>query len=127
MKNNILKLFLTIFAVVAFVGSVFALQAAIRIRFAKGKSSATLNGTVGKYGKKDYVLRGNKGQELSASVSSDCESIAFDVVDKGTGQIISENPTTDYKDELPGTDDYIIRVQNSDLPICKFTLNVGIE
>lgn len=112
--------------IAAFAAVVSALQTATRIRFAKGKSSATVSGAVGKYGAKDYVVRGNKGQELSASVNSDCESVTLDVIDKGTGQSLTD-PTTDYRDELPGTDDFIVRVQNGDLPACRFTLKVGIE
>lgn len=105
----------------------FALQAATRIRFAKGKSAAAIKGVVGKYGKKDYVVGASKGQELSAVVSSDCESITLEVSDKGTGQTLTEGSATEYKDELSGTGDYILSVQNSDLPACKFTLAVGIE
>jgi hypothetical protein len=127
MKNKSLKIILAIGVVAVLTSAVFALQAATRIRFAKGKSSATVSGTVGKYGKKEYVLRGSKGQTLTASVESECESVTIDVIDKGTGQTLNENPTTEYQDELPGTDDYVIRVQNSDLPACKFTLKVGIE
>lgn len=121
-----LKFFLLLIVIAAFTTASFAFQAAVRIRFARGTSSTTVKGTVGKYGKRDYVLRGNKGQELSANVSSDCESITLDVIDKGTGQSLTD-PTTEYKDELPGTDDFIVRVQNSDVQTCKFTLNVGIE
>lgn len=122
MKKAICLMIITI----ALTTTIFALQTATRIRFAKGKSSATVSGTVEKYGSKDYVVRGNKGQELSALVASDCESVTLDVIDKGTGQSLTD-PTTDYRDELPGTDDFIIRVQNSDLPGCKFTLKIGIE
>lgn len=107
--------------------AVFAVQTATRIRFAKGKSSATMTRTVGDSGMKDYIIRGNKGQELSATLTSACESVQIIVIDNGTGNVISEEPSTEYKDELPGTDDYIIRVQNSDSATCKFTLKVGIK
>jgi hypothetical protein len=126
MTDKTLKIMVATMILAASSATIFALQTATRIRFARGKSSATVSGTVGKYGKKDYVVRGLKGQELSAVVSSGCASVTLDVIDKGTGQSLTE-PTTDYRDELPGTDDFIIRVQNSDLPACKFTLKVGIE
>ena len=98
-----------------------------RVQFAKGKSAATLTGSIGKHGKKEYVLGGKKGQLLTATVSSDCASVTLDVIDKGTGQTLTENPAASYEDELPGSGDYIVRVQNSDAPICKFTLKVGIK
>jgi len=127
MKNKTLNIFVTILAMIVLTGAVFALQTATRIRFAKGKSSATMTGTVGDSGMKDYILRGNKGQQLTASVTSACESVQIIVIDNGTGQVISEEPATEYADELPGTDDYIIRVQNSDSASCKFTLKVGMK
>ena len=127
MKNKTLKIFTAITLTIILSMAVFAVQTATRIRFAKGKSSATMTGTVGDSGMKDYIIRGNKGQELSATVTSPCESVQIIVIDNGTGQVISENPSTEYTDELPGTDDYIIRVQNSDSASCKFSLKVGIK
>jgi len=126
MKDKLLKIFVSTMIFAMSSATIFALQSATRIRFAKGKSSANLSGTVGRYGKKEYILRGNKGQELAASVSSECESVTLDVIDNGTGQSLTD-PTTDYRDELPGTDDFIIRVQNSDVSTCKFTLKVAIN
>lgn len=127
MRNKTLKIFTVITVTIILAMAVFAVQTATRIRFAKGKSSATMTGTVGDSGMKDYIIRGNKGQELSATVTSSCESVQIIVIDNGTGQVISENPSTEYTDELPGTDDYIIRVQNSDSASCKFSLKVGIK
>jgi hypothetical protein len=127
MKSKTLKIFTAIILTTTLVVAAFAVQTATRIRFAKGKSSATMTGSVGDSGMRDYILRGKKGQELSAMLISTCEGVQIIVIDNGTGNVISEEPTTDYADELPGTDDYIIRVQNSDSATCKFTLKVGIK
>ena len=127
MKSKTLKIFTAIILTTTLVVAAFAVQTATRIRFAKGKSSATMTGSVGDSGMRDYILRGKKGQELSAILISTCEGVQIIVIDNGTGNVISEEPTTDYADELPGTDDYIIRVQNSDSATCKFTLKVGIK
>ena len=127
MKNKTLKIFTAITLTIILAVTVFAVQTVTRINFAKGKSSTTVSGSVGDAGMKDYIIRGNKGQELSATVTSPCESVQIIVIDNGTGQVISENPSTEYTDELPGTDDYIIRVQNSDSATCKFSLKVGIK
>ena len=127
MKNKRLKIFSAITLTIVLAMAVFAVQNATRITFAKGKSSATMTGSVGDSGMKDYILRGKKGQELSATVTSPCESVQIIVIDNVTGNVISEEPTTEYTDELPGTDDYIVRVQNSDSANCKFTLKVGIK
>lgn len=127
MKNKTLKIFTAITLMSILAITAFAIQNATRIRFAKGKSSATMSGSVGSSGMKDYIIRGNKGQELTASVTSACEGVEIIVIDNGTGNVISENPSTEYADELPGTDDYIIRVQSSESATCKFTLKVGIK
>lgn len=125
--NNKMKIFTAITLTIVLAITALAIQNATRITFAKGKSSATMTGSVGDSGMKDYILRGRKGQELTASVTSPCESVQIIVIDNGTGNVISENPSTEYADELPGTDDYIVRVQNSDSASCKFTLKVGIK
>ena len=127
MKNKTLAFMLALLVIWALTTAAFALQAATRIRFARGKSAAAVKGVVGKYGKKDYVVGASKSQVLTASVSSSCESVTLEVIDKGTGQTLTESPVTEYSDEISGTGDFILRVQNSDLPACKFTLNVGIE
>ena len=127
MSNKTLKLILLVAVIAIFTTTIFAFQTSTRIRFAKGKNSTTISDTIGDSGKKDYIIRGNKGRVLSALVSSDCESVQIIVIDNGTGNTISETPSTEYQDELPGTDDYIIRVQNSDSTSCKFTLKVGLK
>ena len=127
MSNKTLKLIFSVAVIAIFTTTIFAFQTSTRIRFAKGKNSTTISDTIGDSGKKDYIIRGNKGRVLSALVSSDCESVQIIVIDNGTGNTISETPSTEYQDELSGTDDYIIRVQNSDSTSCKFTLKVGLK
>jgi hypothetical protein len=41
-----------------------------RIRFARGRTSATVSGTVGANGTRRYVLSAARGQQLSGNVSS---------------------------------------------------------
>lgn len=126
MKHKITRTIIIAAALAAMTTAAFALQAAVRIRFARGSSSTTVGGTVGRYGKKEYVVGARKGQQLIANVDSTCESVTLDVIDKGTGQSLTD-PVTEYSDELPGTGDYIIRVQNSDLPSCRYSLYVEIQ
>lgn len=123
MKKKILVSFalLTVLSTV-----VFAVQTATRIRFARGTTSATMKGNVPKNGKRDYIVGAKKGQELYSLVESDCEDITLDVIDKGTGQSLTD-ATKEYRDELPGTGDYVIRVQSGEVQPCPFTLTVSIE
>jgi hypothetical protein len=126
MKNKFTKL-LSIMAIVAVFATILLAQTAARIRFARGASSATVKGTVGKYGKKDYVVGAKKSQTLTASVSSNCESVTLDVLYKETGESLTDEPSTSFENTLVSAGDYIISVQNSDLPACRFTLQVGVE
>ncbi|HQU82763.1 MAG TPA: hypothetical protein PKY59_06550 [Pyrinomonadaceae bacterium] len=126
MKINRLKFTTAFLTAVILSVTVFA-QTATRITFARGRSSATLSGSVsGGGGQKEYVLRGKKGQTLWANVTSSCEGVMIEVLDGGNGQSFGD-ASTEFRDELPGTDDFIIRVQNSDEGLCKFSLKVGIE
>jgi len=127
MKTLNSKLLAAISLITLFTISALAVQTAARIRFARGKSSAMVSGTVGKYGKKDYVVGAKKSQTLTALVKSTCESVTLDVLYKETGESLTDEPSTEFNNTLPSAGDYIISVQNSDLPSCKFSLAVGIE
>lgn len=54
------------------IATVFAADsfAQTRIRFARGRTSATVSGTVGGGGVRRYILGARAGQELSGNVSS---------------------------------------------------------
>ena len=49
-----------------------------RIRFARGRTSATLSGTVGGAATRRFVLGASDGQTLSANVSSRNDCVKFD-------------------------------------------------
>ena len=48
-----------------------------RVRFARGRTSATLQGSLGNYGERSFVLAARNGQNLSATVSSRGNCIMF--------------------------------------------------
>lgn len=127
MKNKILKLSIALMVTALLAAAVFAVQSAVRIRFARGASSAAVKGTVGKYGKQDYIIGAKKSQTLSTSVNSGCGSVTLDVLYRETGESLTDEPATSFENTLVSAGDYIISVQNSDLPSCKFTLSVAIE
>lgn len=81
------------------------LYAQTRIRFARGKSSATVSGKVGSGGSRSYILGARAGQTLTVRVSSRNGQVSADIGgnDVGTGDTI----------QLRSTDDYIITINNN--------------
>ena len=100
MSNKTLKLIFSVAVIAIFTTTIFAFQTSTRIRFAKGKNSTTISDTIGDSGKKDYIIRGNKGRVLSALVSSDCESVQIIVIDNGTGDLPTRGPARRGDPEL---------------------------
>lgn len=56
-----------------------------RIRFARGRTSATVSGSIGSIGERDFVLRAYAGQYLSANVSSSGGCIWFSTTETSAG------------------------------------------
>ncbi len=103
-----------------------------RVTFAPGKTSTTLSGQLGKYGAIDYILGASKGQTMKAAVVSECARVTLDLlyvdVDKLTAIPATTNEVkTNLSTTLTSKGDYIVRVQNSDLPSCKYSFSVSIK
>jgi len=56
------------------------LVAQTRVRFARGRTSTSLSGSIGSIGERDFVLRAYAGQNLSANVSSSGGCIKFSTI-----------------------------------------------
>ncbi len=67
MKKMNVKAFILILILVVSSSDLFAQT---RIRFARGRTSTSVSGTVGGYGERSFVLGARYGQYLSANVSS---------------------------------------------------------
>jgi hypothetical protein len=89
MKKSIKPALLAILAILILTGSSFGQT---RIRFARGRTSATVRSTIGSNGERNFVLRAAEGQRLSANVSSRNGCVTF-----GTNST-SQSYTTDYGD-----------------------------
>ena len=78
------KLFVTKFLAVALLLASFTTNsfAASRIRFARGRSSATIVGTLRAGASTKYVLTASKYQTMTVVLRSGNEDIRFDIVDK---------------------------------------------
>lgn len=83
-------------------------QQKIRVRFAKGKVSKTVKGSVTGYEYKDYLVNAGYGQTLAIELDSGNSSVEFVVLgpngeDLGGGE-------TEYFTELESSGDFVIRV-----------------
>lgn len=90
------------------------LFAQTRIRFAKGRTSATVSGTVGGNGERSYVLRARYGQYISANVSSRSDCVIF------------SNRATSLSYITESGDNYLFLTNNCRRQV-SFTLTVSIN
>lgn len=73
-----------------------------RIRFARGRYSATVSGTLASNRYKEFVVRARAGQSLIAKVSS------------GTGRVVmAEDYETQYFLDLTEDGDYTVQIMNT--------------
>jgi hypothetical protein len=123
MKNRtdfITKIFLTkTFAVLMLIGMMNSLSfAQTRVRFARGKSSATVSGTLSNGYQRSYIVGARRGQKMTVRVRGN-GNLWLDIGgnDVGTGETI----------ELRSTDDYIITVHNDDDARVRYSLYISIR
>lgn len=76
-----------------------------RIRFARGRSSTTVSGSLRSGAERSYILRASAGQTMTVRVSSRSGDVSVDLGgnDVGTGDTV----------RLRSTDEYIITVHNN--------------
>jgi hypothetical protein len=88
------------------------------IRFAKGSSSATVKGTIGKNADKRYTFRGKAGQKITVKVISGNNYVFAGVEAVGQGRTVSG--------KLPYDSSYIIELSNGG-EATNYTLTVTIK
>jgi hypothetical protein len=89
-----------------------------RIRFARGRTSTTVAGSLSSGSERAYILRASAGQTMTVRVSSRSGNVSVDLGgnDVGTGTSV----------ELRSTDEYIITVHN-DGGATSYSLYVAIR
>lgn len=84
-----------------------------RVRFSRGASSATVEGSVTGYDAVDYVLGAKAGQYMNVSMATDNSANYFNILAPGESNVamfIGSTSGTQYEGTLPSTGDYKIRV-----------------
>jgi hypothetical protein len=112
----------------AFIGAIQTVaQATVRIQFGKGKSSAVVKGTTGRYGA-TYVVRARSGQKMvlhltpSSKVGIKVETESAD----GEMVLLREERGGTYEVGLEESGDYAIFIGSNDGRPVSFTLTVKI-
>jgi hypothetical protein len=80
-----------------------------RIRFEKGKSSATIHGHVAGFDTQDYVIAARTGQQMDIRITASNAStyfVLYSINDRATDM----NETDHYSLETTESGDYVIRV-----------------
>jgi hypothetical protein len=85
-------------------------QTKVRVRFAKGASSATLKGRVAGYKYIDYILGASAGQTMSVILDSASPNLEFVIFDKNMENLDGATGALDWSGELPSSGNYTIRV-----------------
>jgi hypothetical protein len=110
---------LAVLASLALVPSAFAADGppkprSERVAFAKGASSATINGTIKGNDTVDYLVRAAAGQTLAVTMKAGSASAAYNVLPPGNAAsgaaMFTSDLGGDFKAMLPADGDYAIRV-----------------
>lgn len=113
MKLKILGTFLLLIFALALTSATLADGITKRIRFAKGKSSATVSGAVVRGDEDTYILGANVGQTMRVRITSAENNAVFQVMDddgnylSGAGE---GDDATNWTGKLPWKGDYKIIV-----------------
>jgi hypothetical protein len=108
------------FALLMIVGTMnSAVFSQTRIRFGRGRTSATVSGTLRGLSSRSYVLGASRGQTMTVRVTSNSGRVWVDIGgnDMGRGTTI----------QLRSTDDYIITVHNELGSATRYSLYVSIR
>ncbi len=82
-----------------------------RVRFAKGRTSATLKGSVVRGTRDNYILGASSGQMMYVHLTSREKNASFTIYVPGRGDVLaSATDVTDWEGSLPFSGDWEIEV-----------------
>jgi hypothetical protein len=96
-----------------------------RIKFARGRTTAAMKGSVTERKGKMYVLGAKEGQTMSVHVASKDGTVQFTIATPEPD--ILSDPTDDFSGELPVSGDYEIAVFTTESKPQPYTLEVTIR
>ena len=113
MKNRIIAACLLMIFALALAGITSADGITKRVKFAKGKSSATVSGAVIRGDQDTYILGAGVGQRMSVRITSVEDNAVFQITDDEGNYLNNAgegDDATEWTGKLPGTGDYRIIV-----------------
>ena len=113
MKFRILFSVIATIAILSFAAATSADGVTKRVKFAKGKHSATISGSVIRGDLDTYLLGAAAGQTMTVSITSLEKNAAFNIEKPGGGYLEGAGEMDDamsFKGELPSGGDYKIVV-----------------
>jgi hypothetical protein len=128
MKRSIV---ITLFLAIGF--AIADAQVKTRLRFAPGASSTSVKGTVRGYAYRDYIVRANADQTITASVSSANTYTVLTIFRPDGDNLDGAAQMDEFSGTLPVTGDYVIRVgmmragARKKGAVSNFTLKVSID
>lgn len=103
------KLLISVLLSIVFMASAAAAQSKPTVvRFAKGATSKSFNGTVKGYVYRDYVFSARPGQSLNVRVTSKHTALEF-IIRNPAGENLNSGGTT-WNDEITSDGRYLVRV-----------------
>jgi len=118
LKNIAIKSF-AILMIFGMTNSAVFAQGETRIRFARGRNSSTVSGTLSSGATRAYILKASEGQTMTVRVNSKGGDVWVDIGGNDVGKGTSV--------ELRSTDEYIITVHNDGGASASYSLYVAIR
>jgi len=101
-----------------------------RVKFQKGQSAATFEGTVIRGDRDTYLLKAGKNQTMNITITSEEENAVFQVKDTKTGKYLkgagTGNDAVYFTGELPSDGDYKVIVGGT-RGNASYTITISIE
>jgi hypothetical protein len=125
--KKIILFFVLFFAVSALVNADGITK---RVKFQKGQSAATFEGTVVRGDIDTYILKANRNQTMKVSITSEEDNAVFQVYNTNTGKYLrgagDGDDATVFRGTLPSNADYKITVGGT-RGNTSYKLSVSIE
>ncbi len=102
--------------------------APVRIQFAPGARTATVNGSTSGVAPARYVVQASAGQTMSVDLNVDNANTYITVLHPTAGNMAGAGgPIRHWSAQLPVTGDYIVEVLNPGTGLANFSLTVAIQ